>query len=81
MPQWEYCALSFDEEHITYYLYQMEGIHTESDEVSSYLWGRCLAILGSIGWEAVAVHHEEKGASWSFKRMIHPNNHYLTLDR
>lgn len=79
MPQWEYCTLSSDETFLYYQTYQTDGLHTTSKPFNAQLWASCIALLGTLGWEAVGATPVENGLAWHFKRMFDPANGTLQL--
>jgi hypothetical protein len=79
--QWEYSALWTNEDEIAYSIFRRDGRHQQSNSYSLDLWSECLAILGEIGWEAIAIQgtSDPDTTTWWFKRAISPSNDNLRM--
>lgn len=79
--KWEYSALWTNESDMTYNIFQRDGRYQQSGSYSTDAWSECLAILGEIGWEAIAFqnHSDPDGSTVWFKRAISPNNENLRM--
>jgi hypothetical protein len=76
---WEYCSLGYSSQEVVYSRYQQGQFHQVRQAFDMNLLNDCLALLGTMNWEAISVTTTNEAQEWHFKRLINPANGELTF--